>query len=127
VNEEQPHNLALEREIGLLLRLGVVTATVVVVAGGCLFLARHGREPAHYAIFHGEPRDLRTLPGVLSGLAMAKGRAVIQLGLLLLIATPVARVGLTLIAFARMRDTVYVVITAIVFAMLVFSLCAAPS
>jgi uncharacterized membrane protein len=127
VSEEQSHNLALEREIGLLLRFGVVAATVVVAAGGCLFLARHGREPAHYSVFHGEPGDLRTVSGVLAAVGTAKGRAVIQLGLLLLIATPVARVGLTLVAFARMRDTAYVVITAIVFALLLFSLCAAPS
>jgi uncharacterized membrane protein len=122
-----PHNLALEREIGLLLRLGVGLATLVAVVGGCLFLARHGGEPAHYGLFHGEPADLRAVQGVLSGVRTSKGRAIIQLGLLLLIATPVARVGLTLVAFARSRDRAYVVITAIVFGLLLFSLCAAPS
>jgi uncharacterized membrane protein len=121
-----PHDApdeALERTIGILLRVGVSVATAVAVAGGLVFLARHGQEPAHYGVFHGEPADLRALGGVLSGIAMIKGRSIIQLGLLLLIATPVARVALTLAAFARARDANYVVITGLVLALLLFSLC----
>ena len=48
--------------------------------------------------------------------------AVVQLGLVLLIATPVARVAMSLVAFILQRDRVYVVVTSIVLALLIFSL-----
>jgi uncharacterized membrane protein len=51
-------------------------------------------------------------------------RGVIQLGLLLLVATPVARVIFSVFAFARQRDFTYVVITLIVLGVLLFSLFA---
>ena len=50
------------------------------------------------------------------------GRGIIQLGLLLLIATPVARVVFSVIGFVRQRDFVYVVLTLIVLAVLLYSL-----
>jgi uncharacterized membrane protein len=49
-------------------------------------------------------------------------RAIIQLGLLLLIATPVARVAFSAVAFAIEHDYMYVVITLIVLAILSYSL-----
>ncbi len=50
------------------------------------------------------------------------GRGIIQLGLLLLVATPVARVIFSVAAFALQQDWIYVVITLIVLAVLGFSL-----
>ena len=47
-----------------------------------------------------------------------RGRALIQLGLLLLIATPVARVAFSVFAFERQRDWTYVGITLFVLAVL---------
>jgi len=47
---------------------------------------------------------------------------IIQLGLLLLIATPVARVAFSVVAFAAERDWLYVAITLIVLAILIYSL-----
>ena len=113
---------ALDRQIGFLLRAGVLCAAAVAVLGGALFLARHGSEPATYGVFHGEPQDLRSVGGVLGDVLMLRGRAIIQLGLLLLVATPVARVALTLVAFARQGDRRYVVIASLVLALLLFSL-----
>jgi len=49
-------------------------------------------------------------------------RSIIQLGLLLLIATPVARVAFSVLAFAWQRDRTYVIVTLIVFAILIYSL-----
>ena len=51
-----------------------------------------------------------------------RGRGIIQLGLLLLIATPVARVALSIFGFAKERDRMYVVFTLIVFSILLYSL-----
>jgi uncharacterized membrane protein len=51
-----------------------------------------------------------------------QGRGIIQLGLLLLIATPVARVALSIVGFAAERDRMYVSFALIVLAILFYSL-----
>ena len=53
-------------------------------------------------------------------------RCVIQLGLLLLIATPVARVAFSVFAFAKQRDWTFVVITLIVLGLLLYGLLRHP-
>jgi len=108
--------------IGDLLRAGVVLSAAVVLFGGAVYLARHGLEYPSYKTFRGEPADLRTIPGVLHDITVFRARGIIQLGLLLLIATPVARVAFSAWAFARLRDTRYVVITLIVLGLLLFSI-----
>jgi uncharacterized membrane protein len=108
--------------IGNLLRAGVVLAAVVVLAGAGVYLVRHGSAAPHYAVFQGEPTDLRTPSGILAEAATLQGRAIIQLGLLILLATPVARVAFSIFAFAMERDFLYVVVTLIVLTVLVFSL-----
>jgi uncharacterized membrane protein len=117
----------LDREIGMLLQLGVLIAAVVASVGGLVYFVRHGGEPAFYDVFRGEPQDLRSVWGVVRDAAALRGRAVIQLGLLLLVATPVARVALTLVAFARLGDRRYAFITGLVLAALLFSLLGGPS
>jgi uncharacterized membrane protein len=114
-----------EQVIGNLLRYGVLTAALVTLAGAVLFLVRHGGEPADYRVFHGEPADLRTVSGVVADALAGRSRGVIQLGLLLLIATPVVRVVFSVFAFGRQRDYLYVVVTLIVLAVLMYSLFAA--
>jgi uncharacterized membrane protein len=111
-----------ERLIGRLLRTGVVISAGVAVVGGVLYLIRFGSEAADYGTFHGVPEGLSSVRGVLSGAAGLHSRWIIQLGLLLLIATPVARVALSLFAFALQRDRTYVAITALVLSLLLFSL-----
>ena len=108
--------------IGNLLRGGVVLAAVVVLAGAAIYLLRHGTQPAEFHTFRGEAAALRTLPAVLKGTAQLHGKSVIQLGLLLLIATPIARVAFSVIGFANERDYLYVLMTAIVLAVLLYSL-----
>ncbi|MEW6442530.1 MAG: DUF1634 domain-containing protein [bacterium] len=112
----------IERILGSLLRSGVILAALVVLAGGFLFLVRHGDEEPHYAVFLGEPAELNHVPGIARQALTGKARGVIQLGLLLLIATPVARVAFSLFAFALQRDRTYVVVTCIVLTLLIFSL-----
>ena len=111
-----------DRIIGQLLRAGVVLSAVVVAAGGALYLLRHGTQFPGYAAFDGVPSDLRTPLPILGGVLAGSGRALIQLGLLLLIATPVARVVFSVAAFALERDRIYVAITLFVLAVLLWSL-----
>ena len=111
-----------ETIVGRLLHAGVLLAALVVALGGAIFLLRHGLDAPHYRKFGGEPAEYRTLAGIVSRAVTFHGRNIIQLGLLLLIATPVARVAFSVVAFALERDRLYVGITLVVLAVLVFSL-----
>jgi uncharacterized membrane protein len=108
--------------IGNLLRAGVLAAALVVLIGGTIYLVRHGAAAPHYGVFRGEPADLRTLSGILADAISLRGRGIIQLGLLILLATPIARVAFSVLAFALQRDSLYVVVTLLVLAVLIFSL-----
>lgn len=111
-----------EELIGNLLQAGVILASAVVVIGGSIYLFHHGLSAPQYHVFMGEPTDLRSLKGIVRDALSLQGRGIIQLGLLLLIATPVARVAFSVGAFSLQRDRMYVVVTLIVLAILLSSL-----
>jgi uncharacterized membrane protein len=108
--------------LGNLLRIGVIVATVVGVIGGVLYIAQHGLERVDLHVFRGEPAELRYVGSIARGALTLRADAIMQLGLVLLIATPVARVAMSLVAFVLQRDRVYIVVTSIVLALLLFSL-----
>lgn len=108
--------------IGSLLRAGVIVSASVVLAGAIWYLIRFGGTVPDFHNFRGEPRGLSTAGGILRGAFGGQPRDLIQLGLLLLIATPIARVGLSVVVFALERDRLYVVLTLIVLATLLGSL-----
>ena len=108
--------------IGNVLRVGVTLAAAAVLFGGTVYLVRHGLAAPHYHIFVGEPADLRNVSGIVRDALSLRGRGLIQLGLLLLIATPVARVAFSVAAFAMQRDRLYVAVALIVLAVLIYSL-----
>lgn len=112
----------IEEDVSVLLKAGVLISGVTTLIGGILFLIRHGSDPANYATFHSQPRIDRIIPEILAGAWKLRARSIIQLGILLLIATPVARVAFSLVGFALERDRKFVVITAIVLVILVYSL-----
>jgi uncharacterized membrane protein len=111
-----------EQIIGTLLQVGVLVSAAVVLAGGIWLLAGSGGGSPHYQRFRPLETALRTPGGVIASLRHPDPRSLIQFGLLLLIATPVARVVLSLAAFALERDRVYVVVTLIVLTVLAYSL-----
>ncbi len=116
------HDRAMEEFLGKLLRIGVSLSALVVAAGAVWYLIRHASEHPDYSRFHGTPPNLLRVSAVFSGIAAGHSQSLIQLGLLLLIATPVARVVFSLILFARERDWTYVAITIVVLAVLVAGL-----
>lgn len=115
----------LENLIGNLLKYGVIIASAIVLLGGILYLIRHGSEPADYHIFRGEPAEFRSPAGVVTAILSGSRRGIIQFGLLVLIATPIARVAISLLTFLRHRDFTYVVVTLCVLAGLIYSLIGA--
>jgi uncharacterized membrane protein len=107
--------------LGNLLRSGVLLSAAVVLCGACVYLSRHAHELADYQTFRGEPAEFRTIPGVIRSVLNGRGRGLIQLGLLLLIATPIARVAFSIVGFSIERDWMYVAFTVIVLAILLYS------
>jgi uncharacterized membrane protein len=109
--------------LGNLLRTGVLISAAVVLLGASIYLSRHAHEPADYRVFRGEPSEYRTIRGVIQSVIVDRGRGqgLIQLGLLLLIATPIARVAFSVVGFAIERDRLYVAFTLLVLAILLYS------
>ena len=112
----------IETLLANLLRAGVLFSALIVLIGGAIYLLRHGRAPVDFRVFRGEPADLRSIHGVIRDVSAMHSRGTIQLGLLLLIATPVARVAFSIFGFAAERDRMYVVFTLTVFCVLLYSL-----
>lgn len=108
--------------IGYLLRTGVLIAAATVFAGGIVYLTHFGDIAPNYKFFRGEPADLRSVGEVVRDTITFNGKSLIQLGLLLLIATPVARVVFCVIGFARQKDKLYVLISSVVLVILLYSL-----
>jgi len=118
---EAQQDRRLEIAMGHMLRIGVTLAALVVLAGGVLYLARTGGPAPDYshftAIANPDP-----LGSIVEGTAHLNSRSLIQLGILLLIATPVCRVLFGVVGFALLRDRFYVMVSAVVLAVLIYSL-----
>jgi len=112
----------IDARIGMLLRVGMLASAAVILLGGVLFLARHGQAVIDYKVFRGAPPGLDNFAGIALGVMHGHALAIIQFGLLMLIATPVARVAFSVYAFLSERDYLYVVISSIVFVVLICSL-----
>ena len=112
----------MDQIMGRLLQTGVILAASVVLVGGILYLTRHRVPVTNFRVFQGEPAQLRQMSGILHEATRFSGRGLIQLGLLILIATPVARVGFSFLAFLYQRDWTYVAVTVVVLGLLFYSL-----
>ncbi|MGH7682107.1 MAG: DUF1634 domain-containing protein, partial [Candidatus Eiseniibacteriota bacterium] len=99
---------------------GVLTAAALVLAGGTLFLIKYGSTAPHYAVFQGEPAELRSVRGILARALAGHGRGLILLGLLFLMATPVVRVLVASWGYARAREYRFMVLGAIVLGVLLW-------
>jgi uncharacterized membrane protein len=124
------HAADADRDSGLdvllayVLRAGVLASAILVFSGGVIYLYTHWRATAAYEVFRSQPPELRSVAGAFASARALTGEGLIELGLLLLIATPIARVALSVILFARQRDWLYVGITLLVLSLLTYSLLA---
>jgi uncharacterized membrane protein len=94
----------MDETIAGILRLGVSTAAILAVIGMAIYLKNSGGAAPNYRTFR----------------AVKLPKGWLHAAILMLIMTPVARVVFSVLAFARERDTTYVVITLIVLALLAF-------
>ncbi|MGH7591827.1 MAG: DUF1634 domain-containing protein, partial [Gemmatimonadales bacterium] len=110
----------MELVIGSILRWGVVVAAIVGALGVAGEIMVRAAATPDFRHFTGDAAI--GLPAIISGVAQGHARAIMQVGIALLIATPIVRVALSLVAFARERDRTYVVITMMVLALLLYGL-----
>lgn len=111
--------------ISVLLRAGVIVSLVLILSGMALAFF-------HHPVYASSPVEKvrltspgavfpRTLTQVVEGMQRFSGRAFVVAGLLVLIATPVMRVAVSVVGFIYQRDRAYIVITSIVLALLLLS------
>jgi uncharacterized membrane protein len=124
MSDKPANSESIEIVLGNVLRWGTVISAVVIALGGAAYLYTSGGDAPHYATFRGEPPELSSVLGVVADAAGFDARGVIQLGILLLVATPIARVMGALVSFALRRDVTYTVISSLVLAALLYSLLA---
>jgi uncharacterized membrane protein len=107
----------MNRTISFVLRGGVLLSAGLLILGALLYFVRvlWGGAPANPLSFPHTPGD------VISGLAHGDPLAILALGLIVLLLTPVARVLISIFAFARERDWLYVGITTLVLLILLVS------
>jgi uncharacterized membrane protein len=112
----------LEAQVGTLLRVGVLSSAAVILLGGLLFLMHHGRSVVDFTVFNGTAPELRRPGSILLRAMHGDDLAIIQCGILMLIATPVARVAFSIFIFLEEHDFLYVTISAVVLLILLYSL-----
>ncbi len=108
--------------LGALLITGVVAAAAIVLTGGIWYLVKYGAIRQDYGVFRGEPPGLRHLGGIFRLAWSLESRGIIQAGLVVLIATPIARVAFSFAVFLRDKDWMYSLFTLVVLSALIYSL-----
>lgn len=123
---DDPRMRRLELWISTVLRIGVIISTTLIVVGTITIFVQHPK-------FLSSKDELKKLVGpeaafphalvvLVSGVRELHGEAIVTLGLLVLMATPLARVVVSVIFFIRKRDRVYALLTAAVLLLLLLSL-----
>jgi uncharacterized membrane protein len=112
----------IQTAIGWVLRIGVYLSIAIVCFGGIFYIIRHGHEVPNYRVFRGVPDFVRTISGVVNGVLTLRGRAIIQGGIVLLIATPIIRVMFSAIGFIIEKDHLYTGITLLVLLIIFLSM-----
>ncbi len=118
----RPTDHDIDLAVSGMLLVGVTLAAAVVLVGGLLYLRHPWAAIPDYSHFNSGGATRKTITGIVHGLSHLDSKSIIQFGLLLLIATPVARVVFCVIGFARQRDRLYVLISSVVLVILLYSL-----
>ena len=111
--------------ISNILRGGMILSLFLITCGATLSFI-------HHTDYLSTPSDTKrlissktefphTIGDTIAGVRDDRGQAVIVVGLLVLIATPVIRVGVSIVAFVIEKDAIFVTLTTLVFGLLLLS------
>ncbi|WP_048816622.1 DUF1634 domain-containing protein [Caldisphaera lagunensis] len=119
-----------EDVIGWALRIGVIISAILIIFGFALLIIHNGAYPYTLNQLINPKSNINTktigFNSIISGIMSFNGLDLIMLGLVVLIATPVLRVFIGIIQFAREKDYLYTIITIIVFFNLMFAIFIIP-
>ncbi len=119
-----------EDVIGWTLRIGVIISAILIIFGFALILIHNGAGPYTLNQLVNPHSNVNTktikFSTIYSGIESLNGVDLILLGLIILIATPVLRVFIGILQFAREKDYLYTIITIIVFFNLMFAIFIIP-
>lgn len=110
----------MELYVGKILRYGVLLSCIITLLGGIIYLYQNHNSMPDYSpipegeVFSGTAYYLREFSTIIPRILELDGAAIIQLGVIVLIATPIFRVAFSAIAFLLEKDYLYVTITLIV-------------
>ncbi|SIQ62262.1 Uncharacterized membrane protein [Chryseobacterium sp. RU37D] len=111
----------LNRSVGNLLRLGVILSVVTSLAGFVKLFSEGFKMPKKYASLDMGSSSEKVWGHFWNSLCKGEGMAIIQLGILLLVFTPLMRIIFALIGYLKEKDYIYVVISSIVLAIMAIS------
>lgn len=124
--ERDPRVRRMELLISRLLRTGVVISVALIVIGMVVTFAQHRDYLDSSVVLDSAVGPGATFPHTLSvlwnGMRQFRGEAIVTIGLIVLMATPVLRVAVSVLAFFLQRDRTYTFITAGVLCLLLLSL-----
>lgn len=108
--------------IGNLLRIGVVLSMATVLIGAVIYLLGNAGKSVEYHTFDYAKVHLKDIKSIFTNLPALEGITIIQLGLLMLIFTPIARIVMAAVSFFIEKDYLYVLICIIVLLIIAMSL-----
>ena len=121
MNAPLDRKLTLDYVISFVLRIGLFLSIATVAYGGAVLLWNHSGEVIDYHLFDSEPASLRDFSHIFNDTAADPTLVIIQLGIILLISTPIIRVLSCLVLFAVERDLLYVILSAFVLGALLYA------
>jgi uncharacterized membrane protein len=114
-----------EAALGRVVTGAVLLSACVALAGGALYLRSGADHTADFSAYRPQPQSLSAAGAIVSGALRLDPASLMQLGVFILVLTPVARVAFSLVLFALRRDRMYTVITLAVLTVLLAGLLGA--
>lgn len=111
----------LNRSVGNLLRLGVILSVAISIIGFVKLFLEGFKMPKNYSLLETGSSSEKLWGQFWESLCKGEGMAIIQLGILVLIFTPLMRIVFALIGYLKEKDYIYVIISSIVLAIMAIS------
>ena len=111
----------LNRSVGNLLRLGVLLSVITSIIGFIKLFTDGFVMPKKYTLLDMGTSSEKVWGLFWRSLMKGEGMAIIQLGILMLILTPLMRIIFALIGYLKEKDYTYVIISSIVLIIMIIS------
>jgi len=110
----------IERAIGVLLLIGTTLSAALVLCGGMMYLWQHGGENMQTELLISDNYSVNIRQIWRIAISMTP-LGIIEVGLIVLVATQILRVGLLVWFYTVMRDFRFTIISLFIFVILVYS------